>query len=145
MRKVLRKLFSPAEIPSTITDQLSIGDRLVEDRIHLMKIADEYGWGAVVDFQKEELARTAEEERKIRRLRKAKIAQAKLDKEKKEKEEALKKRKEGGWRGNSARDQVCYRCNKKGHIARTCFVNTLYDRKRRDYDDRRGGSEKKKD
>lgn len=148
MRKVLRKLFTPSGIPAAISDQLAIGDKLVEDRIHLMKIADEYGWGACVDFQKEELARTAEMERKIRRLRKAKISQAKLDKEKKEKEEALKKRKEGGsggWRGSGAKDMTCYRCNRKGHIARTCFMGSLYDKKRRDYDDRRGGSEKKKE
>ena len=61
MRRILRKLFGPSGIPSAISDQLSKGDKLVEDRIHLMKIADEYGWGACVDFQKEELARNAEE------------------------------------------------------------------------------------
>ena len=103
MKRILRKMFSPDDIPSIISDQLSKGDKLVEDRIHLMKIADEYGWGACVDFQKEELARNADEERKIRRLRKAKLAQIKQEKERKEKEESARKRREtvaggGSWR-----------------------------------------------
>ena len=147
MRKVLRKVFGSAGIPQVVCDQLAIGDKLVDDRIHLMKIADEYGWGALADFQKEELARSAEEERKLRRLRKAKIAQSKADKEKKE-EDSLKKRRDGGFgggRGTSLWNPVCYKCNKRGHIAKTCFVGHLYDRRRRDNDDRRGGSQKKKE
>ena len=77
MKRILRKMFSPADIPAAISDQLSKGDKIVEDRIHLMRVADEYGWGACVEFQKEELARNAEEARKIRRLRKEKAAQLK--------------------------------------------------------------------
>ena len=151
MKRILRKMFSPADIPAIISDQLSKGDKIVEDRIHLMRVADEYGWAACVEFQKEELARNAEEERKIRRLRKEKAAQLKQSLEKKEKEEARKKAGFGsgaassGWRNGGAKKAVCYRCNRTGHIARNCFDPSNYDRRRsgRDYDDKKG--DKKKD
>ena len=149
MRRILRRIFSPAEVPKAILDQLAKGDALIADRIHVMRIADEYGWQACLDFQKEELARTSEEARKIKRLRKEKAVLIKQEREKKEKEAEAKRRSStggssSGWRSGGGRKSVCYRCNRTGHIARQCWDTSSYDRRRsggRD-DDKNG---KKKD
>ena len=52
----------------------------MDDQNHKMKIADEFGFKALDEFLKEELARNAKEEKKIKRHRK----------EKKEREEKFK-------------------------------------------------------
>ena len=134
MRRILRRIFTPAEVPKTILDQLAKGDALVADRIHVMRIADEYGWQACLDFQKEELARTSEEARKIKRLRKEKALQIKQEREKKDKEADTKRRSStgssSGWRSDGRKKSVCYRCNRTGHIARQCWDTSSYDRRK---------------
>ena len=46
------------------------GESKVHNRIHLLKIADKYGWAGATDFQEEELARDEKEEKKLRVIRK---------------------------------------------------------------------------
>ena len=75
MCSVLRRIFGVGGIPQAITDQLAIGDKLIEDRVVLMKVADEFGWSACTEFDKEEIAHNEKEEKKIKRLRKAQVAQ----------------------------------------------------------------------
>ena len=48
-----------------------------------MKVADEFGWGACTEFEREELARNDVEEKKIKRLRKAQAAKQEREREKK--------------------------------------------------------------
>ena len=124
MRSVLRRIFGADGIPRAITDQLAVGDKLIDDRIVLMKVAIEFGWSSCAEFDKEEIARNEAEEKKIKRLRKAQTAQKDRERDKKEREEAAKKRKAGdggGGRDRFSRSTVCYRCNKTGHIAHNCY------------------------
>ena len=115
------------EIPNNIEEVIKEGETKLDDQNHKMKIADEFGFKALDEFVKEELARDEKEEKKIKRLRK----------EKKEKEEkfkgrgrtatrGFKDRRFGGDRKEYKRDDrgkdgvKCFNCERMGHMARDC-------------------------
>ena len=125
-------------LPPKISDLIKEGEKEIDDGNHVLKVADSYGFKAAEEFVKDELARTADEEKKIKRFRK----------EKKEREE--KARSNRGFRGGRAgygsfgggrqgykgkqfdgsskegsdksksKDVKCYNCQGFGHIARDC-------------------------
>ena len=55
------------EIPESLEEVVKKGEKLV-DRIFLVKMADELGWSAVGEFEKDELARDEKEEKKLAKL-----------------------------------------------------------------------------
>ena len=66
------------------------GEKEIDDQNHKLKIADKFGFPALDDFTKEDLARDEKEEKKIKALKK----------EKKEKEEKSRSRRgRGGYGG----------------------------------------------
>ena len=48
----------------------SAGVKHVHDRIHLLRIADKFGWEGANDFVGDELARDKKEEKKLKGIRK---------------------------------------------------------------------------
>ena len=44
-------------VPSSHRDIVKKGELLVEDRVHILRVADKYGWAGVAEFLDEELAR----------------------------------------------------------------------------------------
>ena len=73
-----------------------------------LKIADEFGFGAVKEFNGEELARNKEEEKKIKEFRK-------------EKDESDRERKIRRKVKNFSNAYVqCFNCLRQGHVAREC-------------------------
>ena len=85
MKAELQKHFRT--LPSKIDELIKEGEKEIDDGNHKLKIANDYGFKAVEEFTKEDLARNDEEEKKIKRFRK----------EKKEREE--KARSYRGFRG----------------------------------------------
>ena len=57
-------------VSDSLKDFIKNGESLVHDRIHLLRVADKYGWSGATDFQEEELARDAREEKKLKAIRK---------------------------------------------------------------------------
>ena len=53
------------QLPKSLKEVISVGDKLLSERFHLLKIADRYGWGAVSEFTEVELARNKVEEKKF--------------------------------------------------------------------------------
>ncbi len=82
MRAELQKHFKT--LPLKIDELIKEGEKEIDDGNHKLKIANDYGFKAVEEFAKEDLARNDEEEKKIKRFRK----------EKKEREERMR-----GFRG----------------------------------------------
>ena len=74
------------KLGSALPDLLQVittGESLLEDRLHLLKIADTYGWSAVAEFTATDLARDEAEEKKLKKIAKEKEAkQAKLNERK---------------------------------------------------------------
>ena len=146
MKVELQKHFKT--LPLKIDELIKEGEKEIDDRNHKLKIANDYGFKAVEEFAKEDLARNDEEEKKIKRFRK----------EKKEREEKARGYRgfrggrsgfksfgdgrqgyesRGGWSsfykdkkfdGGAARDGDkakakdvrCYNCQGFGHMARDC-------------------------
>ena len=147
MRAELQKHFKT--LPLKIDELIKEGEKEIEDGNHKLKIADDFGFKAVEEFAKEDLARNDEEEKKIKRFRK----------EKKEREEKARGYRgfrggrsgfrgfgdgrqgyesRGGWSssykdkkfdgGGAVRDSDkaktkdvrCYNCQGFGHMARDC-------------------------
>ena len=50
---------------------IQIGESFLADRFYLLRIADKFGWSAVSEFTATELARTEEEEKKLKKIIKA--------------------------------------------------------------------------
>ena len=143
MRVELKKHFKDG-LPQKIEELIKEGEKEIDDENHKLKIANEFGYKAVEEFVKEDLARDEKEEKKIKLLRK----------EKKEREEknrssrgnrsgknsfrsfrdgyrgfgsSYKDRKFEGGRSNKeddkskSKDSVkCYNCQGFGHMAREC-------------------------
>ena len=59
------------QLPKSLKDVISAGEKLLSERFHLLKIADHYGWGAVTEFIEVELARNEVEEKKLKKIMKA--------------------------------------------------------------------------
>ena len=78
-------------LPEKVEELIKEGEKEIDDQNHKLKIADKFGFRALDDFNKEDLARDEKEEKKIKALRK----------EKKEKEEKSRSNR-GGYR--SGRD-----------------------------------------
>ena len=55
MRRRLEDHFE--EIPGDLEELIREGEKKVEDRNHILKIADELGWLSVKKYEKDELAR----------------------------------------------------------------------------------------
>ena len=148
MRMELGKHFKT--LPPKIEELIKEGEKEIDDGNHKLKIANDYGFKAVEEFVKDDLARNDEEEKKIKRFRK----------EKKEREERVmrgyrgfrggrsgfrgfgegrqgyegrggwstfpkdKKFDGGGAAGDGdkakAKDVKCYNCQGFGHMARDC-------------------------
>jgi len=147
MRVELRKHFKT--LPPKIEELIKEGEKEIDDGNHKLKIANEFGFKAVEEFVKDELARDDKEEKKIKRFRK----------EKKEREERLRGyhggrggridrgRQYGGYasgnrsgfvkdkkfvgggslgtfangaNGDKAKDLKCFQCQGYGHMAREC-------------------------
>ena len=68
MRVELTKLLGV--LPDKINDLIKKGEKELDDGNHVLKVADKFGFKAAEEFVKEELARNAEEEKKIKRFRK---------------------------------------------------------------------------
>ena len=60
--------YGPAS--DSLRDFIKQGESKVHNRIHLLKVADKYGWAGATDFQEEELARDEKEEKKLKAIRK---------------------------------------------------------------------------
>ena len=71
MRVELKKHFKDG-LPQKIEDLIKEGEKEIDDENHNLKVADEFGFKAVEDFTKEDLARDDKEEKKIKALRKEK-------------------------------------------------------------------------
>ena len=125
-------------LPEKIGGLVKEAEKEIDDQNLRLKIADEFGYKAMQEFIKEDLARN-EKEKKIKALRK----------EKKERDEKVKNkggfrgfRSRGsgaglrsglGWKGSDGRrdrkgadgrrgrdDMECFNCQARGHIARDC-------------------------
>ena len=58
------------EFSSSLTEFMNAGVKHVHDRIHLLRIADKFGWAGANDFVEEELARDEKEDKKLKCIRK---------------------------------------------------------------------------
>ena len=145
MRVELRKHFKT--LPPKIEELIKEGEKEIDDGNHKLKIANDFGFKAVEEFVKDDLARRDEEGKKIKRFRK----------EKKEREEKLRSyrgvrggrggvrsfgegRQYGGYGGGNrssfveeaqkvggsardadkSKDLKCFQCQGYGHMAREC-------------------------
>ena len=62
-------------VSDSLREFIKQGESKVHNRIHLLKIADKYGWAGATDFQEEELARDGKEEKKLKVIRSRYILQ----------------------------------------------------------------------
>ena len=62
------------KIPENLDDTIKEGEDLLDERLHTLKIADEFGWSAVRVFEMEDLARKKKKEKKLSQLRKEQLA-----------------------------------------------------------------------
>ena len=49
---------------------ISKGEKAVTNRLHLLKVANRFGWSGAINFEKEELSRDEKEEKLLRQIRK---------------------------------------------------------------------------
>ena len=66
-------------VPTELQEVITAGESLVGERLHLLKIANTWGWTAVTEFTSTDLARTEVEEKKLKKI--AKANEAKLEKQ----------------------------------------------------------------
>ena len=66
LRSVLESEYGP--LPDRVSSVISSGESVALERLHLLKIADTYGWGAVTEFTAVELARNELEEKKLKKI-----------------------------------------------------------------------------
>ena len=69
------------QLPKSLKEVISVGDKLLSERFHLLKIADRYGWGAVSEFTEVELARNKVEEKKLKKFMKRQLMESTSDSE----------------------------------------------------------------
>ena len=58
------------EFSGSLKELVKAGEKRVNDRIHLLRVADKFGWQGANDFVEEELARDEKEEKKLKSIRK---------------------------------------------------------------------------
>ena len=58
------------QFSTSLTEFINTGEKRVHDRIHLLRVADKFGWAGANDFVEEELARDEKEEKKLKGIRK---------------------------------------------------------------------------
>ena len=92
MRVELHKHFKT--LPPKIEELIKEGEKEIDDENHKLKIENEFGHKAVVEFSKEDLARDDKEEKKIKRLRKEK-----KEREEKSRSSGVARGGRGGYRG----------------------------------------------
>ena len=126
-------------LPEKIRGLVKEAEKEIDDQNLRLKIADEFGYRAMEDFIKEDLARNEKEEKKIKALRKEK-------KEREEKDKGKGGVRGFGYRGFGSRDKnsysrlgfsggrsgkvtdglrskgdiKCFSCQAVGHMARDC-------------------------
>ena len=144
----LKKHFKEG-LPEKIEGLVKEAEKEIDDQNHKLKIADEFGFPALDDFTKEDLARDEKEEKKIKALKK----------DRKEKEEKSRSRRgrggyasgRGSFRGFGFKDRSfyggrsdkrtdglkgkekvnCFNCQAVGHMARDCVKPSAGGRDRR--------------
>ena len=130
-------------LPEKVEELIKEGEKEIDDENHKLKIANEFGFRALEDFTKEDLARDEKEEKKIKALRKEK-----KEKEEKSRSNRFNRGSRDGYRGfresyrgfgdtfkdkkfedkrnskedkfKSKEDTKCYNCQRFGHMARDC-------------------------
>ena len=66
LRAELKASYGRRDIPTRVEDVVKEGEVKIDDQNHRLKIADEFGFKAVDEFEKDELARNPTEEKKIK-------------------------------------------------------------------------------
>ena len=130
LREALKASYDRRDIPAKVEDVIKEGEKKIDDQNHKLKIADEFGFKAMDEFDKEELARDDKEEKKIKKLRKKKE-----EREEKAKEFGRRRfpnyrdrrfgdrredNKDNKERRKDKDDVKCYNCQQYGHIAKNC-------------------------
>ena len=126
-----------------LKDFVSKGEKAVCDRLHLLKIADRFGWKGATDFEKEELGRNAKEEKLLRQIRKDHEANESKTQGKQKYSNYVaggrgdnKDRKKDTYEAAKKTGQECYKCGKYGHLQRDC--------RQRSRDGGKGGDERRR-
>ena len=99
------------KLPKEIESLVKEVEEVIDEQNVKLKIADEFGFGAMEDFNKEELARNKEEEKKIKVFRK--------EKKDRERKTGLLDSSRRVKRFRDAYDK-CFNCLRVGHVARDC-------------------------
>ena len=99
------------ELPTGVKSLVEEVEKEIDEQNVKLKVADEFGFEAMEDFSKEDLARNKEEEKKIKVFRK----------EKKDREQRTVKKGTPRW-FRKFRDDYnrCYSCWELGHVTRDC-------------------------
>ena len=129
------------EFSGSLKELVKAGEKRVNDRIHLLRIADKFGWAGANDFVEEELARDEKEEKKLKSIRKE--FEAKKEKKGqgsgKGKGNFLYKKQVENYEDTRKPDNQgaknCFECDRPGHLARDCH-NRRDDRTRGGRDQR---------
>ena len=108
LKAELEGCFEEKKLPKEIESLVKEVEEVIDKQNVDLKIADEFGFGAVKVFNGEELARNKEEEKKIKEFRK-------------EKDESDRERKIRRKVKNFSNAYVqCFNCLRQGHVAREC-------------------------
>ena len=131
-------------LPEKVEELIKEGEKEIDDENHKLKIANEFGFRALEDFTKEDLARNEKKEKKIKALRKEK-----KEKEEKSRSNRFNRSSRDGYRSfresyrgfgdtfkdkkfedkrnskegdkfKNKEDTKCYNCQHFGHMARDC-------------------------
>ena len=108
LKAELEGCFEEKKLPKEIESLVKEVEEVIDKQNVDLKIGDEFGFGAVEVFNREELARNKEEEKKIKGFRK-------------EKDESDRERKIRRKVKNFSNAYIqCFNCLRQGHVAREC-------------------------
>ena len=102
------------KLPKEIESLVKEVEEVINEQNVKLKIADEFGFGAMEDFNKEELARNKEEEKKIKGFRK--------EKEESDREWKIRR----NVKNFSKAYDKCFNCWRVGHVAKDCFGGSAW-------------------